>query len=247
MPFVTEARAPEGLRLYAIGDVHGCLDMLERVHDRIEADLAARPVADWRVIHVGDYVDRGPDSRGVVEYLMRRSAADPRHVCLMGNHDEMFVTVLRGDAGYLSLWLEHGGVETLASYGLSRDDFERRAVYGEGFDDAIPPDHLDFLAGLGHWERHGDYFFAHAGIDPGRPLEAQEPRDLMWIRGPFLHDDRDHGVVVIHGHTPVERLDLRMNRIGIDTAAVFGGTLSCIVLEGASKGRLTQDGLAPLV
>jgi serine/threonine protein phosphatase 1 len=247
MPLLTDARAPEGLRLYAIGDVHGCLDMLKAVHAWIEKDLAERPAGDWRVIHVGDYVDRGPDSRGVVQYLMHRTAGDDRHVCLLGNHDEMFVTVFRGDPGYLSLWLAHGGVETLASYGLSRDDFERRVVYGEGFDDAVPAEHLDFLAGLDRSARHGDYFFVHAGIDPEHPLEAQNPRDLIWIRDPFLLDQRDHGVVVIHGHTPVRRLDVRANRVGIDTAAVFGGTLSCIVLEGTSKALLTPDGLEPLV
>lgn len=247
MPFLTEARTPPGLRVYAIGDVHGCLDMLEGIHEWIAMDLGARPVQDWRIVHVGDYVDRGPDSAGVIRFLMRRVAEDPRNICLMGNHDQMFAESLRGSPRWVSLWLEHGGVETLASYGILRDDFDRRLMDGAGFDDAIPPEHLSFIEGMGHYVHYGDYFFAHAGIDPNHGLEDQDPHDLMWIREPFLRDQRDHGAVIVHGHTPVRKLAVEMNRVGIDTAAVFGGSLSCVVFEGTSKGRLMPDGLAPLV
>ncbi len=246
MPLLNEARTPEGLRLYAIGDVHGCLDKLVTIHEWIAADLDDQRPPDWRVVHVGDYVDRGPDSRGVVDYLIELTANDPRQICLMGNHDQMFAESIAGSPRYVSIWMEHGGVETLASYGLTRDAMERKIFDGVGFDDEIPPRHIEFLLGLCHYVHYGDYFFAHAGIDPDHPLADQEPRDLMWIRDPFLRDERDHGAVVIHGHTPVSKLDIRLNRIGIDTAAVFGGSLSCIVLDGKMKGRLMPDGVAPL-
>lgn len=245
MPLLPEARAPEGLRIYAIGDVHGCLDKLEALHEWIEIDLAAERPDDWRVVHVGDYVDRGPDSFGVVDYMMRKTARDPRYVCLMGNHDQMFAETVAGSSRHVLVWMEHGGAETLASYGLTRDEFDRALLEQRGFDD-IPAEHIEFLLGLGHYVHYGDYFFAHAGIDPDQPLDDQDPRDLMWIRGPFLRDERDHGAVVVHGHTPTRDLDIKLNRLGIDTAAVFGGSLTCVVFEGAEKGRLMPDGVAPL-
>ena len=210
-------------------------------------DLAAERPPDWRVVYVGDYVDRGPDSAAVIDFLIDRVAADRRHICLIGNHDQMFAETIAGSTRYVSTWMEHGGVETLASYGLTRDGFDRRLLDGEDFQDLIPQDHIDFILGLGHYAQYGDYFFAHAGIDPEHPLDDQDPRDLLWMREPFLSDDRDHGAVVIHGHTPVRSLDVRLNRIGIDTAAVFGGSLSCIVLDGALKGRLMPDGVHPLI
>lgn len=246
MPLLTDARTPPGLRIYAIGDVHGCLGHLEMLHDLIAQDLAVRPAKDWRVVHVGDYVDRGPDSAGVVDCLIQLRAADRRNVCLLGNHDQMFSASLQGETRWLSLWLEHGGIETLASYGLTREDLERAIMDGRDLTEKIPRVHLDFLDGLGHFAHYGDYFFAHAGIDPDHPLDDQDPHDLMWIRDPFLRDDRDHGAVVIHGHTPVRRIEVRLNRIGIDTGACFGGPLSCLVLEDGAKGQLTPDGLAPL-
>lgn len=247
MTLLHDASTPPGLRLYAIGDVHGCLDALDGVHEWIARDLADRPAADWRIVHMGDYVDRGPDSRGVVGRLMALCASDRRHTCLQGNHDQMFIGAIRGETRWLALWLEHGGIETLASYGLTREDLEHRIMDGRGLDDMIPADHQAFLDGLGHHVRYGDYYFAHAGIDPEQPLDDQDPHDLMWIREPFLHDSRDHGAVVIHGHTPVRRIDVRPNRIGIDTGAVFGGSLSCIVLEDSSKAQLLPMGPEPLI
>lgn len=247
MTLLHDARTPPGLRIYAIGDIHGCLDQLNDVHAAIARDLGDRPVDDWRVVHVGDFVDRGPESRGVIERLMALRSGDRRHVCLQGNHDQMFVGSLRGQTRWLALWLEHGGVETLASYGLTREELEHAIMDGNGFEDRIPTQHLDFLDGLGHFVHYGDYFFAHAGIDPDHPLDDQEPQDLMWIRDPFLNDRRDHGAVVVHGHTPVRRIDVCANRIGIDTGAVFGGSLTCLVLEDQTKARLTAEGLEPLV
>ena len=246
MTLLSDARVPAGLRLYAIGDIHGCLDKLDGVHDWIARDLAARPAADWRVVHMGDYVDRGPDSRGVVQRLIGLRAQDRRHVCLQGNHDQMFVEAMRGETRRMAIWFEQGGVETLASYGLTREDLEHMILDGRGLGAAIPADHLEFLAGLGHYAHYGDFFFAHAGIDPNYPLDEQDPHDLMWIRRPFLDDTRDHGAVVVHGHTPVRRIEVRANRIGIDTGAVFGGALSCLVLEEGDRAQLTPLGPEPI-
>lgn len=247
MPLVTEARTTPGRRIYAIGDVHGCLDDLREVHARIEDDLARNPNDDWRVVHLGDYVDRGPDSRGVLDYLAQRMVDDDRYLCLMGNHDLLFVEALAGDVSRLGIWLDNGGVETLASYGLSRDAFERRLIDRTGIDEFVPPAHRNFLENLERALMDGDYLFVHAGIDPTRRIDAQVEEDLLWIREPFLNSNRDFGAVVVHGHTPVRRVQVRQNRIGIDTGAVFGGELTCLLLEDGRKARLTPDGRASLI
>lgn len=245
-----EAEAPRGLRLYAVGDVHGCAELLEDVHQRIDADLARRPADDWRVIHLGDYVDRGPDVRGAVGQAIARLAGG-RCYCLRGNHEQYLIDMLIDPLSRtLGAWLAYGGVETLASYGVAvpRDPEDEAARHGlrDAMLAAIPAGHQQFLLGLPHLVRFGDYAFVHAGIRPGRALEAQRARDLVWIREPFLSDATDHGVVVVHGHTPVDRVEVRANRIGIDTGAVFGGTLSCLVLEGRERALLGLHGLHPL-
>src|SRR5690606_8343801 len=160
--WLTDARTPERMRLYAIGDVHGCLEALHDVHRAIEADLGARPAADWRILHLGDYVDRGPDSRGVLDFLTGRAAGEPRILCLRGNHDEMFVQGLDGDARQRELWLTNGGVETLESYGLGLSDYLDMLRSG-GVDQApVPAAHREFLDGLLTSARFGDYYFVHA-------------------------------------------------------------------------------------
>jgi serine/threonine protein phosphatase 1 len=224
------------MRLYAIGDVHGCLDALTALHREIETDLARRPVADWRIVHLGDYVDRGIDSRGVVEFLLRL-ASMPRVLCLRGNHDQMLQDALAGEEGAAELWLVNGGSETLESYGLSVPQFMRHRA-GHLPCDAIPKAHRAFLAMLQTSARFGDYYFVHAGIDPARGLAAQEAETQLWIREPFLSCRQEFEAVIVHGHTPVRSVDPRPNRIAIDTGAVFGGPLSCLVLEGRSKGML---------
>ena len=247
MVTTAEARAPRGLRLYAVGDVHGCEDLLAEVHGRIEKDLARRPAEDWRVIHVGDYIDRGPDSRGVIERAIDRLARG-RCYCLRGNHEQFLIDlILDPDGESAGTWLINGGARTLASYGLATDLLAvagpelRRQVL-----ETIPAAHQQFLLGLPHLVRFGDYAFVHAGIRPGRPLAEQQAHDLVWIREPFLSDARDHGPVVVHGHTPVAAVDTRANRINIDTGAVFGGDLTCIVLDGAEKAVLGPAGRVPL-
>lgn len=234
--YLGKATAPEGLRLYAIGDIHGCDDQLAAMHVGIVADLAARPAADHRIIHLGDYIDRGRDSAGVVERLASLSTSDPRVICLRGNHDQMLIDFLDDPVRNGGVWMDNGGAETLRSYGVARLLFGAipRALPSLAADLAsvMPEKHKAFLRDLVYQVRFDDFVFVHAGIRPGIPLERQNPDDLIWIRDPFLFDPRDHGFVVIHGHTPVDRVDIQPSRIDIDTGAVYGGTLSCLVLEG---------------
>lgn len=246
MVWLTDACVPDGMRLYAIGDVHGCLDALRAVHRDIEADLSARPVEDWRVVHLGDYVDRGSDSRGVIEFLARRAAEEPRMIFLRGNHDEMFAGALGGDRRHTEVWLNNGGVQTLESYGLDLMAFIEGLRTGDPGRGKIPAEHGSFLEGLHDSARFGDYYFVHAGIDPDKPLDGQSPEAQLWIREPFLRCAAEFEAVVVHGHTPVPRVETRLNRIGIDTGAVFGGPLSCLVLEDRQKGLLVGSSVEPL-
>ena len=222
---------PAGQRVYAVGDVHGCLDRLQAMHEAIAADLAARPTRAL-VVHLGDFIDRGPDTAGVIEHLLQPFAvpdgvAAPDVVNLMGNHEEMMLTALAdGSRDVASQWLRNGGGEALASWKLSWRD--NPADWAR----ALPPRHLGFLRGLALLYRVGGYVFVHAGLRPGIPLEAQSRHDLLWIREPFLSFDGALPGVVVHGHTPQEAPEVRANRIGVDTGAVLGGPLTCVVLEG---------------
>lgn len=231
-----ESRTPEGMRLYAIGDVHGCDAMLAEAHDKIAADLIHHPTADHRIIHVGDYTDRGEDSAGVIARLARMTTDNRHVVCLKGNHDAMFAEFLADPDKGGPTWLGNGGKATISSYGVSPN----RSLWGAiDYRDlaarlaaAVPPAHRAFLDSLPLTARFGDYFFVHAGIRPGVPLDRQDPRDLIWIREDFLWNGSDHGVVVVHGHTPEGEPEVMPNRINIDTGAVYGGTLTCLALEG---------------
>jgi serine/threonine protein phosphatase 1 len=228
------ARLPPGRRVYAVGDVHGCLAQLVTLHAAIAADLAAHPVAMPLLLHIGDYVDRGPDTAGVIERLRHGPPiVGVPTVNLKGNHEQTMIEALAGDRAAGTDWLFHGGKPALASYGI--DPQGRRAAWRA----AVPESHLAFLNGLAMMHREGGYLFAHAGIRPGIRLEDQAPEDLLRIRQPFLFTEQDLGVVVVHGHTPVKTPVVRRNRIGIDTGAVFGGHLTCVVLEGATLRFLT--------
>lgn len=232
-----EARVPDGLRVYAIGDVHGCDRLLAAMHEKIAADIDARPPEAHRIIHLGDYVDRGPDTAAVIERLSRRTESDDHILCLRGNHEEMLLDFLWAspDAGYN--FLANGGVATLASYGITLDGKRSSTPTGSGlaklFAARLPAGHRAFLENLRYSVRFGDYFFCHAGVRPGVDLERQDAFDLTWIREGFLDSDADFGAVVVHGHTPAHEPELRPNRVNIDTGAVLGGPLSCLVLEGA--------------
>ena len=236
--FLGKATAPEGVRLYAIGDVHGCDAVLAEMHERIAADVAARPTGGHRIIHIGDYVDRGPDSAGVIRRLAEVSHENPRTVFLLGNHDECLLAFLDDPAATAEMYLDPniGGAATLRSYGVALDRFGILPRGAAGLSSELrtkmPPEHRAFLNSLRLSARFGDYLFVHAGIRPGVAFEKQDPEDLIWIRQKFLRDERDHGCVVVHGHTPAKAPEVRPNRINIDTGAVFGGPLTCLVLEG---------------
>ncbi|MFO1184378.1 MAG: metallophosphoesterase family protein [Bauldia sp.] len=235
-----EARTPPGMRLYAIGDVHGCDALLAAMHERIAEDLAANPPADHRLIHIGDYVDRGPHSAAVVARLAALSASDPRVLCLRGNHEQMMLDFLADPDEAAPRFLANGGRETLASYGVAFVRDAERPGYAHlahALRAVLPERDRVFLEGLPLTHRFGDFLFVHAGIRPRVPLDAQHPHDLIWIRREFLDDAGDHGVVVVHGHTPVERAEPRPNRIAIDTGAVFTGRLTCLALDGTT-GRI---------
>jgi serine/threonine protein phosphatase 1 len=222
------------MRLYAIGDVHGMDALLAEAHRAIARDLESRPAGDHRIVHVGDYVDRGPDSAVVIERLARLSADDARVVCLRGNHDALLLAMLADSAGNGTMFLENGGDATLRSYGVFRRPGEALAGLSASLAAALPAHHRAFLEKLRFSVQFGDYFFCHAGVRPGIPLSSQDPDELIWLREGFLDDDSDLGAVVIHGHTPVPTPTIRPNRIDIDTGAVFGGRLTVIALEGSS-------------
>lgn len=223
---------PDGVRVYAVGDVHGCAARLEELHRLIAADWAARPVGEAMLIHLGDYVDRGPDSRAVITRL----AAGPPipglvTVNLTGNHEQMMLKTLASlDADDIELWLANGGEDTLRSWGLNPFDDP------EAWPDAVLPAHVAFMRDLPMMHQAGDYVFVHAGIRPGVALDAQRRDDLLWIREPFLSFDGDLGAVVVHGHTPVPAPLVRGNRIDLDTGAYLGGDLTCAVLEADRIG-----------
>ena len=227
------AGLPSGRRIYAIGDIHGCADRLFALHDAIADDLAQRPVAAPLLLHIGDYIDRGPDSALVVARL----AADPPlpgvpMVNLLGNHEQTMIDALSGDRAAGTDWLYQGGRPALESWGVDPDS--PRETWPSG----VPAAHLAFARGLTLSHQEGGYLFVHAGIRPGVPLDAQTREDLLRIRQPFLFTDADLGAVIVHGHTPVKAPVIRRNRIGIDTGAVFDGPLTCAVLEERRIGFL---------
>jgi serine/threonine protein phosphatase 1 len=228
------ASLPPGQRIYAVGDVHGCTEQLAVLHRLIAADLAGRPPAEPLVLHIGDYVDRGPDSAGVIERLLRPfPAAGARVVNLRGNHEAMAQEALEtGDRDAAEHWLANGGGATLASWGVARHT--RPHQWREG----VPATHLAFLRDLKPHHEAGGYIFVHAGLRPGVPLARQTEDDMLWIREPFLSWSGAFPGVVVHGHTPERTPTVRANRIGIDTGAVWGGPLTCVVLEEDRLGIL---------
>ncbi len=229
------ATLPPETRIYAIGDIHGCLDQLTRLHEAIAEDLLARPVPDALLLHIGDYIDRGPDSAQVIAHLRGPELVPvTRLVNLIGNHEDMLLAALAAEDDALAVhWLQNGGRETLASWCVPHK--LPRAAWAE----RLPAADIGFLRALALSHSEGPYFFAHAGIRPGVPLDQQDPHDLMWIREPFLSFKGDLGAVVVHGHTPGRAPVVRPNRIGIDTGAVYGGELTCAVLEADRLGFLT--------
>lgn len=235
-----EAAGPEGVRIYAIGDVHGRLDLLSRMHDLIAAEIARDRPAEWRVIHLGDFVDRGPESAGVLDLLARRATEEPRFLSVIGNHDLGFLDFLAVPQ-IDGLFMNHGGVETARSYGVSLDARDPVALASgwTALEAAVPASHRAFLAGLPYSLSFGDFFFCHAGIRPGIPLSDQSRDDLVWIRQAFHHAGELHPKVIVHGHTPNAEPEILANRVNVDTAAWQTGRLTALVVEGVEK-RILQ-------
>lgn len=242
------------MRSYAIGDIHGQLTRLQDAHRRVDADRRRCGDPDAPLVHMGDLVDRGPDSAGVIRYLREGVAAGAPWVVLKGNHDRLFETFLtrpdwrdphlRDDITYLHPGL--GGAYTLMSYGLYRPTSHHIKTARQQAIQAVPPEDIAFLQSLPLSFAHGDVLHVHAGIRPGVPLEAQTEQDLLWIRDPFLMDTRDHGPLVLHGHTAIPRPMHYRNRVNIDTRAGYGGPVTAVVIEDRKVWVLTDTGRTPL-
>ncbi len=234
-------RAPDGVRLYAVGDVHGRLDLLETMFGLIDADRASLDGVQAVEILLGDLIDRGPASAGVVERARLRRESHGLTI-LRGNHDQYLLDAVDRPES-VPHWLRWGGVEALASYGIEVDPARADPeAISAALRARLPQAHLDLVRATPFTARHGDILCVHAGIRPGVPLADQSPRDLMTIREPFHSDGRDHGVIVVHGHTPEPEPVVRANRIGVDTKAYESGRLSCAVIEGDALRVLTAIG-----
>jgi serine/threonine protein phosphatase 1 len=233
-----------GYRAYAVGDVHGRVDLLEHILAKIHADLQRRPAPRTLLVFVGDLVDRGPSSAQVIERLRcyRRDGVEP--VFLLGNHEEVLLRILAGDASVVDSWLKFGGLQCLQSYGVTLARIRGRSAEQvvELVQATVPKEHVEFLETFADSCRFGDYLFVHAGIRPGVEVDQQSQSDLRWIREPFLFDESDHGFVVVHGHTITDEVDERPNRIGIDTGAYRSGVLTALAVEGTERWLIDTSG-----
>lgn len=224
---------PDEICIYAVGDIHGRFDLLTDICARIDADIQRHRGRRWLQIFLGDYVDRGPDSSAVITLLAERSRL-PGVICLRGNHETVLLQFL-DDPDTLSKWRQFGGLQTLMSYGLvpsANPDRGENAQLAQELRQIIPSYHLEFLQSLRTSYSLGRFFFVHAGVRPGVPLNQQREEDLLWIRDEFLLSEDDFGKVIVHGHTPVQEPELLFNRINIDTGAYATGRLTCIKLVG---------------
>ncbi len=240
---------PDDTVVYAVGDIHGCADLLDVMHGMIRHDSQIPEFARKVLIYLGDYVDRGPDSKGVVDRILEKPLEGFETYCLIGNHEDFLVDFLADpEAG--PLWLSNGGLATLLSYGV---DFRPDTGLGHGrleelqqqFFDALPSSHLDFYRELQFSHVEGDYFFVHAGVRPGVPLHDQSDEDMLWIRNEFLDSSDDFGKMIVHGHTISWEPEFRGNRIGIDTGAFASGVLTGLALKGYERDILRAQILQP--
>lgn len=237
------SRTPPATVIYAVGDIHGRVDLLAAIHDRITTDAHLRAAQHKVLVYLGDYVSRGEDSRRVVDRVRDWLPEGFERVTLKGNHEDLLLRYLDGDLEAGRHWFDYDGLDTLAHYGVAIADRQARddasvAALRERFAAALPQSHLDFFRSLPAIHRAGDYCFVHGGVRPGVPLAEQSEHDCMWIREAFLDSDTDHGAVVVHGHSITTQPEVRHNRIGIDTGASQSGILTCLVLEGRSRSFL---------
>ena len=227
-------RLPDGVRIYAISDIHGCAHLLEQMLGVIDADVAHSRPHHAIEVYLGDYIDRGPDSHATLDILIRRSRRG-NIVFLKGNHEAFLAQVLR-DPSRIPDWFRVGGMQTLISYGLSPspnpDDEEQRALVRD-LAAAMPPQHREFLQRLRLTYTCGDFFFGHAGVRPGIPLREQKESDLLWIRDEFLRSQKRFGKYIVHGHTPVRSAEILPNRANIDTGAYATSNLTLLSIQGS--------------
>jgi len=226
------AQIPQGIRVYAVGDVHGRADLLAGLFSEIDGDLKEHPAQQALHIFLGDYIDRGPNSRKVLDLLIARGQ---RHetIFLKGNHEVLVEEFLRNPES-LSTWRHVGGIETLLSYGITpsfNPDAAEQTMLAKRFAEVLPPGHRQFFGNLKRSFCCGDFFFVHAGVRPGVPLSQQRDEDLFWIRDEFLDSKQKFGKIIVHGHNPVTDVEFHSNRINIDTGAFATGRLSCLRIE----------------
>jgi serine/threonine protein phosphatase 1 len=233
-----------GYRAYAVGDVHGRVDLLEHLLAKIHADLQRRPAAKTLLVFVGDLVDRGPSSAQVIERLRCYRREGVRPVFLLGNHEEVLLRIIGGDSSVVESWLKFGGLQCLQSYGitLARIRGQSAEQVVELVRATVPKEHVEFLETFVDSCRFGDYLFVHAGIRPGVEVDQQSQADLRWIRDPFLFDESEHGFVVVHGHTITDEVEERPNRIGIDTGAYRTGVLTALAVDGNERWLIDTRG-----
>lgn len=231
---LSPGRLPRGRRIYAIGDIHGCLAELRQLHAAIADDIARRPSDSALLLHLGDYIDFGPDSAGVLTLLtVGAPIAGVPTINLMGDHERIALDALSGDGAAATDWQHTGGQSALQSWGIGVD------TPRDGWRAMIPPSHLTFMASLAPLHREGSYLFVHAGIRPGTDLDAQAEDDLLGIRQSFLASEQDFGAIIVHGHSASPTPVIKPNRIGIDTGAGCGGKLTCAVFEDDAVAFLT--------
>ena len=238
---IDTACLPEGQRVYAIGDIHGRLDLLDILLDQIAADDRSRGQADTHIVFLGDLMDRGPDSSGVIERAIALSDAMGDHVhFLMGNHEEVYLAAATGDEKLVRFFCKIGGRETILSYDITPQDYNAldMEALAERIPGLLPQRHVDFVAAFKDQIVIGDYAFVHAGIRPGVPIDEQRPKDLRWIREEFILDEAPHDKLIVHGHTITDDVEECANRIGIDTGAYMSGMLTALGLEGNQRWYL---------
>jgi len=236
----------KGSVIYAIGDIHGRADLLRELHTAILADAHLREAKRRVIVYLGDYTCRGSGSRAVLDILCQNPLPGFEAIFLRGNHEDIICRFLDGDLSWGAHWLEYGGIEALADYGVITNTMENREVHKlaklrQDFIVALPKEHEQFMRSTLYSHREDDYLFVHAGIKPGIPLENTDPDTFMWIRREFLSSKKNHGAIVVHGHTISDEPDVRLNRIGIDTGAYRSGILTCLVLEGAERWFLQTE------
>jgi serine/threonine protein phosphatase 1 len=226
---------PTGLRIYAVGDIHGRIDLLNEVLARIDTDIARRPIERPTYVFLGDYIDRGPSTRETIDRLIEHGQKR-ESVFLKGNHELIALKCLT-DRSLFDQWMRLGGLETLISYGVSPEILASGKQISElqaAFHSALPQAHLRFFRDLRISFTCGDFFFVHAGVRPNVELSRQKESDLLWIREEFLSSNDDFGKIIIHGHTPTRETEVGANRVNIDTGAFATGRLTCLAIEGAS-------------